>query len=179
MCWTIKSTFLISCGIPAKGNNSEKLKDAIEANGKICNKKIKIFSIFSRFFWLSCHLWTQFSQFLKGQFGKLLCLSHREFPEVFETPPTFNSSPFQSGVIAKIPLKSVFFGTPCIFWMEIRYFKSCVLLLACYYCLLHQICSTQQSHNLVSSWPNSSGSSRRNVLNTPYVPIKWSDEYVA
>ena len=69
---------------------------------------------FSRFFRLSCHLWTQFSQLLKGQFGKFLCLSHREFPEVFKTPPTFNSSTFQSQVIAKMPLKSVFFGTPCI-----------------------------------------------------------------
>ena len=67
---------------------------------------------FSNFFRLSCHLWTQFSQLLKGQFGKFLCLSHRQFPEVFKTPTTFNSSPFQSGVIAKIPLKSVFLGNP-------------------------------------------------------------------
>ena len=42
-----------------------------------------------------------------------MCLSHRKFPEVFETPPTFNSSHLQSGVIAKIPLSCVFFGTPC------------------------------------------------------------------
>ena len=77
----------------------------------LSRKKIPPF--FSRFFRLSCHLWTQFSQLLKGQFVKFLCLSHREFPEVFETPPTFISRPFQSGVIAKKPRKSVFFGTPC------------------------------------------------------------------
>ena len=78
----------------------------------LSRKKIPPF--FSRFFRLSCHLWTQFSQLLKGQFVKFLCLSHREFPEVFKTPPTFISSPFQSGVIAQKPRKSVFFGTPCI-----------------------------------------------------------------
>ena len=77
----------------------------------LSRKKIPPF--FSRFFRLSCHLWTQFSQLLKGQFVKFLCLSHREFPEVFKTPPTFNSSTFQSQVIAKMPQKSVFFGTPC------------------------------------------------------------------
>ena len=38
-----------------------------------------------------------------------MCLSHREFPEVFKTPPTFNSSTFQSGDIAKIAQKRVFF----------------------------------------------------------------------
>ena len=54
----------------------------------------------------------EFFELLKGQFGNFLCLSHREFPEVFQTPPTLNSSPFQSGVIAKIPLKSVFLGHP-------------------------------------------------------------------
>ena len=86
--------------------------------------------IFSRFFRLSCHLWTQFSQLLKSQFGKFLCLSHREFPEVFKTPPTFISSTFQSGVIAKMPLKSVFFGTPCMYLkycMKNSHFKLCYL----------------------------------------------------
>ena len=43
-----------------------------------------------------------------------MCLSDREVSEFFETPSTFISNPFQSGVIAKKPLKSVFFGTPCI-----------------------------------------------------------------
>ena len=68
--------------------------------------------IFSRFFRLSCHLWTQFSQLLKGQFGKFLCLSHREFPEVFKTPPTFLPTPFQSGVIAKKQDHAFFLGHP-------------------------------------------------------------------
>ena len=77
---------------------------------------LKEFSqFFTRFFRFSCHLQTQFSQLLIGQIGKFLCLSHKEFPEVFETPTTFDSSPFQSGVIAKIPLSCVFFGTPCIY----------------------------------------------------------------
>ena len=84
----------------------------------LSRKKIPPF--FSRFFRLSCHLWTQFSQLLKGQFVKFLCLSHREFPEVFKTPPTFISSPFQSGVIAQKPRKSVFFGTPCILVKTIK-----------------------------------------------------------
>ena len=52
----------------------------------------------------------KFSQILKGQFGKFLCLSHWEFPEVLEIPPTFISSPFQSGVIAKKNEKERFFG---------------------------------------------------------------------
>ena len=51
-----------------------------------------------------------------GNLGKFLCLSHREFPEVFKTSLTFNSSTFQSGVIAKIPLKSVFLGHPVCFF---------------------------------------------------------------
>ena len=47
-------------------------------------------------------------------FLKIFVPITREFPEVFETPPTFISSPFQIGDIAKKPRKSVFFGTPCI-----------------------------------------------------------------
>ena len=37
---------------------------------------------------------------------------HREFPEVFKTPPTFISSPFQSGVIAKNQERAFFLGHP-------------------------------------------------------------------
>ena len=74
--------------------------------------KQKEFSqFFSRFFRLSCHLWTQFSQLLKGQFGKILCLSHREFPEFLKNHPTFISSPFQSGVIAKNKIMRFFRDT--------------------------------------------------------------------
>ena len=85
-------------------------------------------NFFSRFFWLSCHLWTQFSQLPKGQFGKLLCLSQREFPEVFETPPTFISSPFQSGLIAKKPRKSVFLGHPVYFQISELFLSFCLWL---------------------------------------------------
>ena len=97
--------------------------------GKAVGNTTKLFKFFSRFFRLSCHLWTQFSQLLKGQFVKFLCLSHREFPEVFETPPTFISSPFQSGVIAQKPRKSVFFGTPCIIKIVIAFQMTPYLIL--------------------------------------------------
>ena len=79
---------------------------------KAVGKKTKLSQFFSRFFRLSCPLWTQFSQLLKGQFGKLLCPPHREFPEVFETPPTFISSLFQRGVIAKNQERAFFLGHP-------------------------------------------------------------------
>ena len=84
-----------------------------------CPKKISsiqknFLNFFQDFFKLSCHLWTQFSQLLKGQFGKFFCLSHREFSEVFKTPPNFISS--QSGVIAKKPRKSVFIWDTLYLW---------------------------------------------------------------
>ena len=101
----------ISCGIPPKGNDREKLKDAIEANGKSCNKTTKFSPFFSRFLRLSCYLWNQFSQLLKLQFGKFLCPSHREFPEFLKNHPTFISSPFQSGVIAKNKIMRFFWDT--------------------------------------------------------------------
>ena len=47
-----------------------------------------------------------------GQIEKIWCLSDREFPEFFKTPPTFISDPFQSRVIAKKTQKSVFLGHP-------------------------------------------------------------------
>ena len=89
-----------------------------------CPKKnSSIFSIFFQYFlgWvarLSCHLWTQFFQLLKGQFGKFVCPPHRELPDVFETPPSFLPSPFQSGVIAKKTRSCVFFGTPCTIFIS-------------------------------------------------------------
>ena len=49
LCWTIKSTFWISCGIPPKGNDSEKLKDATEASEKSWNKTTKFSQFFSIF----------------------------------------------------------------------------------------------------------------------------------
>ena len=39
-------------------------------------------------------------------------MSDREFPELFETPPTFISSPFQRGVIAKNQERAFFLGHP-------------------------------------------------------------------
>ena len=75
-------------------------------------------NFFQDFLKLSCHLWSQFSQLLKGQFGKFLCLSHRKFPEVFKTPPTFLPTPFQSGVIAKKQDHTFFLGHPVHILLE-------------------------------------------------------------
>ena len=44
-----------------------------------------------------------------------MCPPHREFPEVFETPPSFLPSPFQRGVIAKKQDHAFFLGHPVVF----------------------------------------------------------------
>ena len=50
-------------------------------------------------------------------------VSNREFPEFFKTLPTFISSPFQSGVIAKKTQKS-------IFWEDTLYVLKTLLILS-------------------------------------------------
>ena len=80
---------------------------------KIISIQKKFPPFLSRFFRYGCHLWTQFSPLLIGQIEKFWFVSDREFPEFFKKTLTFISCPFQSGVIAKRPRKSVFFGTPC------------------------------------------------------------------
>ena len=96
----------------------------MEANGNSCSKTAKFHPFFQEFLRKGCQLWTQISQLLIGQIEKFWCLSDREFPEFFKTHPTFVPSPFQSGVISKMPRTCGFFWDTM--YITFVYHSACV-----------------------------------------------------